>query len=203
MGESPLIPSEVIEQLRRFNESIVSTEDALEPFLSQKSDERLKLTALEQSRCNLLSVFAINSFYWILLRLKGMNPSKNESLANELKRTQDYMSRLKTAEEKDLAPKINQRAAANFVRNALWEPKDKNEAESNETVIDINDSDRRNDGDEASETVAMISTSEVHDEEAASTSSSTVMTSKRSLSSINPSEPISAKKMKSEISESG
>ncbi|VDD93701.1 unnamed protein product [Enterobius vermicularis] len=76
---------------------------------------------LEQARCNLLSVFAINSFYWILLRLKGLNPKENDSLSHELKRTKEYMSRLKSIEEKRAAPRLNQRAAASFVRNALWE----------------------------------------------------------------------------------
>lgn len=34
------------------------------------------------------------------------------------------MSRLKSIEEKRAAPRLNQRAAASFVRNALWEPRD-------------------------------------------------------------------------------
>ena len=41
---------------------------------------------LDQARCNLLSAFTINALYWILLRLRGLNPKENDLLGNELVR---------------------------------------------------------------------------------------------------------------------
>lgn len=40
------------------------------------------------------------------------------------------MKRLKEIEERPNAPRLNQFAARSFVRNALWEPKSKNETEA-------------------------------------------------------------------------
>lgn len=185
MGEAPMIPAEVIQQLRRFHDTIIATEDAFEPLVSQKPEDRLKFTPLDQARCNLLSVFAINSFYWILLRMKGLNPKDNESLANELKRTKDYMARLKQIEDRALAPRLNQRAAASFVRNALWEPKQAPAAQNVEedTMGDaegksVHDDDET--GDEVDETL-------VRNEPAGS---------KRPLPAVRPSESVEPKKVK-------
>ncbi|EJW71453.1 hypothetical protein WUBG_17639 [Wuchereria bancrofti] len=70
-----------------------------------------------------MSVFVINSLYWMLLCTHGQKPKENEVLQNEINRTKEYMGRLKQLEERKAAPCLNQRAAKSFVRNALWEPK--------------------------------------------------------------------------------
>uniref|UniRef100_A0A915Q201 Uncharacterized protein n=1 Tax=Setaria digitata TaxID=48799 RepID=A0A915Q201_9BILA len=51
---------------------------------------------------------------------KHFSNSLEENMQN---RTKEYMGRLKQLEERKTAPSLNQKAARNFVRNALWEPK--------------------------------------------------------------------------------
>uniref|UniRef100_A0A914RQW6 Nuclear nucleic acid-binding protein C1D n=1 Tax=Parascaris equorum TaxID=6256 RepID=A0A914RQW6_PAREQ len=77
MSES--IPAEVVDQLRRFNETLAVVEDALQCALSTPFE------AYTQAR------------------------------------TKQCMERLKEIEDRASAPRLNRRAASNFVRNALWE----------------------------------------------------------------------------------
>ncbi|MFH4974350.1 hypothetical protein AB6A40_001059 [Gnathostoma spinigerum] len=118
------IPAEVCDNLRRFHQTLTDLEEALQPhFASVPPDQR---PPLQRARNDVLSLFCINSLYWMLLCTHGKNPRENEMLTNELKRTKDYMGRLKELEEKRLAPKVDKTAAKNFIRNALWQPQDKN-----------------------------------------------------------------------------
>ncbi|VDM43830.1 unnamed protein product [Toxocara canis] len=120
MGES--IPAEVVDQLRKFNETLSVVEDALQPHLNESADTYLQMRLLDRARVDVMSLFAINSLYWILLCTRGKNPKENESLNHELTRAKQCIERLKQFESRSSAPKLNRRAAASFVRNALWEP---------------------------------------------------------------------------------
>lgn len=46
----------------------------------------LQMRLLDRARVDVMSLFAINSLYWILLCTRGKNPKENESLTNELVR---------------------------------------------------------------------------------------------------------------------
>ncbi|KAL3990182.1 Sas10/Utp3/C1D family protein [Acanthocheilonema viteae] len=121
MGDS--IPPEVVEQLRRFNEALTVLEDTYQKHFSNSLEENMQRPPLEKLEVDLMSVFVINSLYWMLLCTHGQKPKNNELLQNEINRTKEYMGRLKQLEERKTAPCLNQRAARSFVRNALWEPK--------------------------------------------------------------------------------
>ncbi|VDK55068.1 unnamed protein product [Anisakis simplex] len=120
MGES--IPGEVVDQLKKFNETLSVVEDALQGQLNATAQAYAQMRLLDRARVDLMSLFTINSLYWILLCIRGKNPKENESLNHELTRTKQCMDRLKEIEARPYAPKLNRRAAASFVRNALWEP---------------------------------------------------------------------------------
>uniref|UniRef100_A0A0M3I6I1 Nuclear nucleic acid-binding protein C1D n=1 Tax=Ascaris lumbricoides TaxID=6252 RepID=A0A0M3I6I1_ASCLU len=118
---SQSIPAEVVDQLRRFNETLAVVEDALQSSLNTPFETYTQMRLLDRARVDVMSLFAINSLYWILLCTRGKNPKENESLTNELARTKQCMERLKQIEERASAPRLNRRAASSFVRNALWE----------------------------------------------------------------------------------
>nr|CRZ22727.1 Bm6734 [Brugia malayi] len=120
---SDSIPPEVVEQLRRFNEALTILEDTYLKHFSNSLEENAQRPPLEKLEIDLMSVFVINSLYWMLLCTHGQKPKENEVLQNEIDRTKEYMGRLKQLEERKTAPCLNQRAAKSFVRNALWEPK--------------------------------------------------------------------------------
>ncbi|VDK77663.1 unnamed protein product [Litomosoides sigmodontis] len=117
------IPPEVVEQLRRFHEALTILEDTYQKHFSNSLEENAQRPPLEKLEIDLMSVFVINSLYWMLLCTHGQKPKDNELLQNEINRTKEYMGRLKQLEERKAAPCLNQRAARSFVRNALWEPK--------------------------------------------------------------------------------
>ena len=67
MGESPLIPAEVLEQLRRFHENLTSTEDAMEAFIAQKPEDRLQVFHLLYNLCFVFSFFFFFFFFFLFL----------------------------------------------------------------------------------------------------------------------------------------
>ncbi|VDK51801.1 unnamed protein product [Gongylonema pulchrum] len=87
---------------------------------------------------DLTSVFVINSLCWMLLCTYGRKPKENELLQNDIKRTKKYMGRLKQIKDRKLAPRLNQQAAKNFVRNALWDPRGPQSSTSNVIFFFLN-----------------------------------------------------------------
>uniref|UniRef100_A0A0R3S0S3 Nuclear nucleic acid-binding protein C1D n=1 Tax=Elaeophora elaphi TaxID=1147741 RepID=A0A0R3S0S3_9BILA len=169
---SDSIPPEVVEQLRRFNEALTILEDTYQKHFSSSLDENIQCgpkrsqpfvtlrsfwssymidlsgecvrmrPPLEKLEIDLMSVFVINSLYWMLLCTHGQKPKDNELLQNEINRTKEYMGRLKQLEERKTAPYLNQRAARSFVRNALWEPKRQQRSDLS-CEKDVNERDER------------------------------------------------------------
>merc|ERR1711872_823140 len=64
--------------------------------------------------------YSINSLFWAYLSTQGINP-KQHPIRNELKRIQEYMGKVKLAEEKRKMARVDTHAAKRFVRNALWQ----------------------------------------------------------------------------------
>lgn len=107
---------------------------------------------LARARLHLASVYAANSLFWIFLACRGHRPKDNEALMKELvssslplppllptfppwvqERIKEYMGRLKTLEDRALAPKLNPGAAKAFVRSALFDVDAQNEVPTNST----------------------------------------------------------------------
>ncbi|EFO18313.1 nuclear DNA-binding protein C1D, partial [Loa loa] len=142
---SDSIPPEVVEQLRRFNEALTVLEDTYQKHFSNSLEANTQRPPLEKLEIDLMSVFVINSLYWMLLCTHGQKPKDNELLQNEINRTKEYMGRLKQLEERKTAPCLNQRAARSFVRNALWEPKQQQRSDTSDHSCeeDVNKRDER------------------------------------------------------------
>ncbi|KAM3727293.1 Nuclear nucleic acid-binding protein C1D [Dirofilaria immitis] len=133
--------------LRRFSIGFEVTQPGSEVFVVRINNEQrydttrknIQRPPLEKLEIDLMSVFVINSLYWMLLCTHGQKPRDNELLQNEINRTKEYMGRLKQLEERKTAPCLNQRAARSFVRNALWEPKQKQRSDTSDDHTNKND----------------------------------------------------------------
>ena len=68
---------------------------------------------------NITCSFVNASFYWLYLVLKGAD-LQDHPIKDEIARVRKYMQEYMVL-KKD-APKLNVKAAQNFIRNALWDP---------------------------------------------------------------------------------
>ncbi|CAJ0607101.1 unnamed protein product [Cylicocyclus nassatus] len=120
-GPKKTLPMECLQRLQKFDEALTSLETALAPILEVGFDDHLKRTALELVQVDVMTMFVLNSLGWCLTAQQGKDPKDSVQLADELKRTKQYVDRVKSIELRKSAPGLNRRVAKAFVRNALWE----------------------------------------------------------------------------------
>nr|XP_012803912.2 nuclear nucleic acid-binding protein C1D-like [Jaculus jaculus] len=117
---------EIHEYLSTFESAIGAVGDMLNVMMSASRNELLqKLDPLEQAKVDLVSAYTLNSTIWVYLATQGVNP-KEYPVKQELERIRVYMNKVKEINDKRKAAKLDRGAAAQFVKNALWEPKPKN-----------------------------------------------------------------------------
>ncbi|XP_069706220.1 nuclear nucleic acid-binding protein C1D isoform X2 [Phaenicophaeus curvirostris] len=120
-------PTEIHDYLAAFEKSLGSVDEMLKTMMSVSRSELLqKLDPLEQAKLDLVSVYTLNSMFWVYLATQGINP-KEHPVKQELERIRTYMNKVKEIADKKKASKLDKGAASRFVRNALWEPKDESE----------------------------------------------------------------------------
>ncbi|NXG71978.1 C1D protein, partial [Baryphthengus martii] len=120
-------PTEIQDYLAAFEKSLGSVDEMLKTMVSVSRSELLqKLDPLEQAKLDLVSVYTLNSMFWVYLATQGINP-KDHPVKQELERIRTYMNKVKEIADKKKASKLNKGAASRFVRSALWEPKSENE----------------------------------------------------------------------------
>ncbi|XP_034538387.1 nuclear nucleic acid-binding protein C1D [Notolabrus celidotus] len=118
-------PHEIDEQLTGFNSSVSSVQTMLEKLMSMPRNELLqKLDPLDQAKLDLMSAYTLNSLFWMYLVTKGVNP-REHGIKQELERIRTYMNRVKEITDKKKAARLDKGAAARFLRNALYEPDEK------------------------------------------------------------------------------
>ncbi|KFQ31447.1 Nuclear nucleic acid-binding protein C1D, partial [Merops nubicus] len=123
-------PTEIHDYLTAFEKSLGSVDEMLKTMMSVSRSELLqKLDPLEQAKLDLVSVYTLNSLFWVYLATQGINP-KEHPVKQELERIRTYMNKVKEIADKKKASKLNKGAASRFVRNALWEPNAENERTS-------------------------------------------------------------------------
>ncbi|GFT80938.1 nuclear nucleic acid-binding protein C1D [Nephila pilipes] len=124
------IPGEIIDKLQSFHQSLEKMREILTPITTTNVNSTdIKLKPLDKARLNLTSGYALNSLFWMYLNTLGINP-KEHDIKKELERYKSFMQTVKEISDKDKAPVLNKDAAKRFVRNALWEAKDKDDAAS-------------------------------------------------------------------------
>lgn len=133
MEEDGELSETMKKKLDAFDTSLFNIEHTLKPFLKvPKNDMHEKIDdPLENAKIDLMVTYSINSLFWAYLVTQGINP-KQHPVKNELVRIKEYMGKIKLAEEKKKMARVDTAAAKRFVRNALWEPKKKDESSGNE-----------------------------------------------------------------------
>ncbi|XP_017284148.1 nuclear nucleic acid-binding protein C1D [Kryptolebias marmoratus] len=118
-------PHEIDEQLTSFDSSVTAVNSMLEKLLSMSRNDLLqKLDPLEQAKLDLMSVYTLNSLFWMYLVTQGINP-REHGIKQELERIRTYMNRVKEITDKRKAARLDKGAASRFLRNALYDPEDK------------------------------------------------------------------------------
>uniref|UniRef100_A0A3P9MUG7 Nuclear nucleic acid-binding protein C1D n=1 Tax=Poecilia reticulata TaxID=8081 RepID=A0A3P9MUG7_POERE len=130
-------PQEIDEQLTTFDSSVNAVKTMLEKLMSMSRNDLLqKLDPLEQAKLDLMSVYTLNSLFWMYLVTKGINP-REHGIKQELERIRTYMNRVKEITDKKKAARLDKGAASRFLRNALFDPDDKElkkAASKNQTI---------------------------------------------------------------------
>lgn len=118
-------PQEIDEQLTGFDSSVNSMNSMIEKLLSMPRNElQQKLDPLDQAKLDLMSAYTLNSLFWMYLVTQGVNP-REHGIKQELERIRTYMNRVKEITDKKNAARLDKGAASRFVRNALYDPEDK------------------------------------------------------------------------------
>ncbi|XP_076599260.1 nuclear nucleic acid-binding protein C1D [Chaetodon auriga] len=118
-------PHEIDEQLTGFESSASSVKTMLEKLMSMPRNELLqKLDPLDQAKLDLMSAYTLNSLFWMYLVTQGVNP-REHGIKQELERIRTYMNKVKEITDKKKAARLDKGAASRFLRNALYEPNEK------------------------------------------------------------------------------
>uniref|UniRef100_A0A1A8S3T7 Nuclear nucleic acid-binding protein C1D n=1 Tax=Nothobranchius rachovii TaxID=451742 RepID=A0A1A8S3T7_9TELE len=83
-----------------------------------------QLDPLDQAKLDLMSVYTLNSLFWMYLVTQGINP-REHGIKQELERIRTYMNRVKEITDKKKAARLDKGAASRFLRNALFDPENK------------------------------------------------------------------------------
>ncbi|XP_056617024.1 nuclear nucleic acid-binding protein C1D [Triplophysa dalaica] len=125
-------PTEIEDNLNDFDSSVTSVQNMVQSLISaSRSNHLVKLSPLDQAKLDLMSVYALNSMFWMYLVTQGVNP-KDHGIKQELERIRTYMNKVKEIADKKKAARLNTDAASRFVRNALWDAEDKKRKDNNE-----------------------------------------------------------------------
>ncbi|XP_054654878.1 nuclear nucleic acid-binding protein C1D [Dunckerocampus dactyliophorus] len=124
-GKTDDYPYEIDEQLKGFDSSVSTVKTMLDKLMSvPRSDQLQKLDPLDQAKLDLMSVYTLNSLFWMYLVTQGVNP-RDHGVKQELERIRTYMNRVKEITDKKKAARLDKGAAGRFLRNALYDPNEK------------------------------------------------------------------------------
>ncbi|CAI2347177.1 unnamed protein product [Caenorhabditis sp. 36 PRJEB53466] len=100
-----------------------SRQDAVEE-IDVGVDKHFERNAHQMALVDTTSMFLMDSLMVAMQATKGVKSKDNEELAIDMVRTKAKLLEMKEINLRQDAPRIDQKAASNFVRNALWEVPD-------------------------------------------------------------------------------
>ncbi|KAJ1720583.1 hypothetical protein LPJ53_004807 [Coemansia erecta] len=120
-------------QATQLDLALASVEQALGVLLKHPIAEVVgRLTTLERCELEALAVYAIDTLFWILLKVNGV-PPKEHPVMVELQRVQRYIGKINKAkeaveqqeqrEEGKRSMRVDREAAGRFIRSALADGK--------------------------------------------------------------------------------
>jgi len=115
-------PEELTDTVKNFHGSLGDLKAKLDLMLSQPRTELYeKLDPMGKAKMDLVSAYAINSLFWMLLKTMGENPGAAD-VKKELDRVKEAMMRCKEIKDRAKRGRVNQDAAKRLVSSGLWEP---------------------------------------------------------------------------------
>ena len=115
-------PEELHEIVKNFHGSVSDLQTQLRLMTSYPLPElQERLDPMGRATMDLMSAYAINSLYWMLLKTMGVNPLETE-VRTELGRIQEAMKRLKEVKDKETRGRVDQDAAKRLITAGLWKP---------------------------------------------------------------------------------
>ncbi|KAL5244493.1 hypothetical protein ACI65C_011903 [Semiaphis heraclei] len=121
LDEELLKDEELVASIQNLDHSIVDIETLLE---SRMNIDYNSLSVEEKIKHDLLIAFALNSLYWVYLRLDGVDPTSH-NIKRELDRVKSTMDMAKGAMAKKNMLRVDKKAAERIIDHALWTPEDK------------------------------------------------------------------------------
>lgn len=121
LDEELLKDEELITKIQNLDHSIIDIETLLEARMSVDYNS---LSVEDKIKHDLLVAFALNSLYWMYLRLDGADPTTH-NIKRELDRIKTTMDMAKGAMAKKNMLRVDKGAAGRFIGHALWTPGDK------------------------------------------------------------------------------
>lgn len=112
-----------VSKVQASSEAIAKIENTLQKAMEIKTED---LTKEEKLQLDIFLTYAVNSLYFMYLRVNGDNISTHP-VKHELGRIKEAMERQKHISDKNYRPKINEAAAKRFVKAGLYDHKQKNE----------------------------------------------------------------------------
>ena len=120
------------QKLTSFHNSVQKIGKIVE--LSSNPDLYEKLTTKEKVDFDLFMAYTLNTLFWLYMKTKGEDPNKSE-IKNQLNRVKEYMVKAKDvrvsvivvffltrtfqANDKAHRPRVNQAAAARFIKHGI------------------------------------------------------------------------------------
>jgi len=122
MSSSEDFPEELTDTVKNFHGSLGDLKSKMDLMLSQPRTELYdKLDSMGKAKMDLVSAYAINSLFWMLLKTMGENPGAAD-VKKELDRVKEAMMRCKEIQDRAKRGRVNQGAAKRLVASGLWEP---------------------------------------------------------------------------------
>ena len=122
MGSSEDFPEELTDTVKNFHGSVTELKAQLDILLGTPKEELCgELDPLDRAKVDLISVYAINSIFWMLLKTQGENPAE-VGVKKELDSVKEAMMRCKEIQDKAKRGRVDQGAAKRLVTSGLWKP---------------------------------------------------------------------------------
>ncbi|KOC63959.1 Nuclear nucleic acid-binding protein C1D [Habropoda laboriosa] len=115
--------TEIIAKIKQLRDVTLRIEDTMK--LATHPEIYEKLSNTDKIQYNLLMSYCLNSMFWMYLRTEGIDPTKHR-IKMENDRLKKCMTHAKQINDRNLPiRRLNKDAAQRFIRNGLWEMKNK------------------------------------------------------------------------------
>ncbi|CAD7091535.1 unnamed protein product [Hermetia illucens] len=119
-----------VNKVTNISATLDKIEESIQQMLEVRDYERL--STQEKVKYDLYLSYAINSLYWMYVKIQGMDPN-NHDIKHELSRVRQAMMRDKALHDRNtIRPVLDQGAAGRFIRHGLHKKRQDDENQNRE-----------------------------------------------------------------------